>query len=75
MAKVIKRAISNNFGNDSSQKRIVHLYGVYGVGKTTLLESIEKTFSSDFTFYLNLGGIEQNNIEQLKTNVLKIIDA
>lgn len=40
MAKVIKRAISNNFGNDSSQKRIVHLYGVYGVGKTTLLESI-----------------------------------
>lgn len=74
MSKVIKREILNKLGNDSSQKRIVHLYGVYGVGKTTLLESLEKSTSSNFTFYVNLSNIEQDNIEQLKDNVLKIIN-
>lgn len=74
MENVIEREILNKLGNNFSHKRIVHLYGVYGVGKTTLLESLAKSFPSYFTFYINLSGIEQNNIEQLKDNVLKIIN-
>lgn len=71
---MIQRAILSKLGNDFSHKRIVHLYGVYGVGKTTLLESLATSSLSYFTFYVNLNKTEQNNIEQLKNNVLKIIN-
>lgn len=73
MDNIIKRTILNSLNNDFSRRRFVHFYGVYGVGKSTLLEQLSSDLSPYFVLYIDISNIEQNNVEQLKDNVIRII--
>ena len=78
MIRIKRKNIENKINSFSTSTNnnpgILHLYGIYGVGKTTILKDYYKNINeTEYGIYISLGQFEINNLEQIKNETLNII--